>query len=144
MKVSDVLDRWTILKMKARYDESAKRELALYDKEILTLLQKDITSIRPGETTRMGSLSFLGLMADLMEANAKTWENESAIRNEYISDPANNANIRTGKERSMSIEEIGKRALSIRHYNKQRVEAKAKIDVLFGQIPDRKVDHASQ
>lgn len=144
MKVSDVLDRWTILKMKARYDEAAKKELSLYDAEVAMLLKSESKSLRPDEVGRTSSLTFFSAIAELMEANAKTWENESAIRNEYIQDPANNANIRTGKEHAMSLEEIGKRALAIRTHNKQRIEAKARIDLLFGQIPDRKVDHASQ
>lgn len=144
MKVSDILDRWTILKMKARYDETSKKELALYDAEISTLIAADAKALRPGETSRTTSLSFLSIIADLMEANAKTWENESAIRNEYLQDPANNCKMRTGKERPMSLEEIGKRALAIREHNKQRVAAKAKIDQLFGQLPDRKIDHASE
>jgi len=144
MKVSEVLDRWTILKMKARYDETARRELAEYDKEIITLLASNSTVPRPGEMSKMASLTFISAMADLMEANAKVWENESAIRNEYMQDPANNCKIRTGNEHAMSIEEIGKRALAIRQHNKQRIQAKARIDQLFGQLSDRKVDHASE
>ena len=64
----------------------------------------------------------------LMEMNAKIWMLEADIRN--------------GKE--MPLEEVGRRALAIRDFNKHRVQAKAYIDSLIGFTPDVKVDHASQ
>jgi hypothetical protein len=115
MKQSDVMDRWTILLMKARVDQSAKAELEEYQRE-----GNDIFS---GTEWRQ----LLPWIMQLMEANAKIWVLESAIRN--------------GKD--MPAEEVGRRAIEIREYNKLRVAAKHSIDAWFGQSPDVKVDHAS-
>lgn len=139
MKVSEVLDRWTILRMKARYDENAKKELALYDAEVIALISSDLASVQKGSAPRACSHTFWSIILDLMEANAKTWENEAAIRKEYSNDPA------AGKKNvEQDLEEVGRRALAIRGFNKLRVEAKTKIDKLFGELPDLKVNHASQ
>jgi len=69
----------------------------------------------------------LDLLADLIEANAKIWALESDIRN--------------GRE--LPLEEVGRRALMIRDINKQRIEAKNKINELFGDYKEHKVNHAS-
>lgn len=145
MKVSDVLDRWTIVRMKARFDKDAKKELESYDAEVQALIKKDNANAAPGFATKMSSHTFLGYMMELMEANAKIWENEAAIRNEYKDDPANHI-VRAGSPpdgKVFDYEKIGQRALIIRDLNRQRVAAKSKIDKLFGQISDNKVDHAS-
>lgn len=126
MKVSDILDRWCILKMKARYDECAKKELVLFDAEAGKIFRG----------SNDGGMELISLVLDLMEANAKTWENEAAIRKEYDKDASSILEL--------DLSEIGRRAMVIRGHNKQRVEAKAKIDAIFGQIPDKKVEHASQ
>jgi len=126
MKISDILDRWTILKMKARFDEDAKKELALYDESYYNLFKNNL-----------GMAACLStLIVELMEANAKIWENESAIRKEFANDPTSS--------QKLQLEEVGRRAIIIRNHNKMRIEAKTKIDKLFGNIPDNKVNHASQ
>lgn len=119
MKKSDILDRWTILIMKARLDVNAKLELDDCDLEVRSIVEK------------------VGLYAlmQLMEANAKIWALEASIRQEYKDDSQSSSKL--------SLEEIGRRALQIREYNKLRIEAKTLIDVSFGQIPDKKIDHAS-
>ena len=128
MKISDMLDRWTILKMKSRYDNNAKEELKLFDGEVSNLYFSERVS-----------LDLFSIVVDLMEANAKTWENESGIRAEYNNDPS--AQLPSGPDQ---LQEIGRHTVLIRQYNKLRLEAKAKIDNLFGQIPDVKVNHPSQ
>lgn len=124
MKKSDMLDRWTILLMKARQDEGAKQELIAYDQDVR-------------EVFLMASswYGFPSLLAGLTEANAKIWVHESAMRAGRSAD---------GSDTGLKLEEIGRRALVIRDLNKLRCESKQGIDVLFGEVPDKKVDHASQ
>lgn len=151
MKQSEVLDRWTILRIKSKYDANAKKELELYDKELTDLINGDCENARPGERPRVFTLTFMGLMCDLMEANSRIWENEAAIRNEYDRDPANNVVCggagqiihAGGKPSRLQLEEIGRRSMLIREYNAKRVKAKAQIDLLFGKISDVKIDHVS-
>ncbi len=124
MKMSDILDRWTILRMKARFDEDARKELSLFDAEYIKM-----------QSHRMAS-TLNTLTVDLMEANAKIWENEASIRKEFSNDPT------AGQD--LDLEEIGRRAIIIRNHNKLRIEAKVKIDKILGNFPDNKVNHASQ
>lgn len=119
MKKSDLLDRWTILLMKARLDASAKLELENCDQEAHNAVEK------------VGLHSLM----QLMEANAKIWALEASIRQEYKDDSQSSSKL--------SLEEVGRRALQIREYNKLRIEAKTLIDASFGETPDKKVDHAS-
>lgn len=62
-------------------------------------------------------------LADLIEANSKIWILEADIRN--------------GKD--MPLEEVGKRALQIRDINKMRVDAKNKINKIFGEYLEIKI-----
>jgi len=134
MKASDVLDRWTILEMKSRYNDSAKTELEIYNLEVADLLVSLQDSKKQFEV--------ICLIVNLMEANSKIWENESAIRNEFPNDPSNTS-IPDNPTNEQLIE-TGRRTLLIRSYNKLRVQAKTKIDQFFNQIPDVKVNHQSQ
>jgi len=65
---------------------------------------------------------------DLIEANSKIWILESDIRN--------------GKD--MPLEEVGRRALQIRDINRMRIEAKNKINEIFGDYQEIKINHASE
>lgn len=137
IKTSDFFDKWLILIIKAKYDENAKKELELYKKEVIGILYK-----------KQDSVALYGIIesiVELMEANARTWENESSIRNEFENDPSNTHFMVEGKKLTIEqLSEIGRRALLIRSYNRLRINAKKKIDVEFGDIPDTKVNHASQ
>jgi hypothetical protein len=128
MKTSDFLDRLTILRMKARLDDSAKRELFDYMTELDEIL---------GTERWQGSgPELIGAIIQLAEANAKIWITEAAIRKEFPEDPSASGEL--------DLEEIGRRAIQIRGYNRLRIEAKKAIDVVFGEETDNKVDHASQ
>lgn len=131
MKKSDLLDRWTILLMKEQFDETAKQELALYDEEVVDLVKEH-------QNHKYDFMIFMVALIRLMEANAKIWENEAAIRREYDNDPS------SGGVKEDDLVEVGRRALAIREHNRQRIKAKTMIDNLFGQLPDKKVNHASQ
>ena len=130
MKRSDILDRWTILLMKSRLDPDAARELEGFFLEIprIILETKEWTT---GDSTR-----FLVAVVGLMEANARIWENEAALRKEIPSDPSAQGDPLADKEEA-------RRARMIRQYNGQRVRARKEVDVLFGEIPDNKVEHTS-
>jgi hypothetical protein len=121
MRKSDVLDRWTILLMKGRLCDESKRELEQYEAEIRGWLSSGLFDAPDGGVI-IESLVRLGM------ANARIWEQEAAIR---------------GGD-NLTLEEVGKRALLIREYNKDRVQARQAIDACFGQIQDVKVNHASE
>jgi len=127
MKKSDLLDRWTILTMKARIDPAAKVEYGQYNEEVSKLL-----AVAPIKL--MDPFLLIVMIVQLMEANAKIWAKESALRNGLSADGRDVA----------PLAEIGKTALEIRELNKLRVSAKHEIDRLYGELPDVKVDHASQ
>ena len=136
-KKSDLIDRWLILIIKTKYDDNAKKELELYKKEVTDILYKNQDSV--------ALYGIIESIVELMEANARTWENESAIRNEFENDPSNTHLMVEGKKLTLEqLSEIGRRALLIRSYNRLRINAKKKIDVEFGDIPDTKVNHVSQ
>jgi hypothetical protein len=130
MKVSDVLDRFTILRMKKRFDKRVDPEYKEVEQEVF----RNILQMPAGAKT----VDIVLTMLDLMEANSKVWENESAIRKEYPDDPSNTAMPDT------ALSEIGRRTIIIRGHNKLRLQAKAEVDKMFGQRSDVKVDHASE
>lgn len=65
----------------------------------------------------------------LLVANGNVWKLESAIRR--------------GKEGEMSLEEIGRRALAIREFNRFRVSLKDALSKTMGGFRHVKTDHAS-
>lgn len=125
----EFFDRWTILLQKATFDQIAASELNLFEKE----LQENFKDPKFGETVT--SVDFLKHLTLLSVANSKIWENEAAIRQTYKNDPANN--------KELTLEEIGRRTLIIRDHNKIRISAKNKINELFGDMKDNKVNHQS-
>lgn len=131
MRISDVLDRWTILRMKARLDEAAKKDLETnFNPEVRHIVE---CLCPKGDLAKL----FVAIAA-LAESNARTWENEAALRKEYDKDPSNNTRD------ELSYSEAGRRSFIVREHNARRVEAKKEIDRIFGDLPDNKVEHASQ
>ena len=133
-KTSDVLDRFTILRMKKRFDNRVDPEYKEVEQEVL----RNVLQLPAGAKTFDIVLTLL----DLMEANAKTWENEAAIRRELPNDPSNTAAAAFPPDAALI--EIGKRTLIIRDHNKRRLAVKADVDKMFGQKSDVKVEHASE
>lgn len=72
----------------------------------------------------------LGYFDDLYNWNGKIWDLES--------------DIRQGKEGELGLEEVGRRAITIREFNKKRIEVKNEITKVFGGYQEIKHDHASQ
>ena len=67
---------------------------------------------------------------NLYDYNSRIWDLES--------------DIRKGKEGNMTLEEVGKRALSIRNWNAYRVEEKNKVNAFFNEFIEVKIDHSSE
>ncbi len=131
MKLStgDFFDRWVILHQKATFDTTAASELELFNKELDLLLKEE----KFRQT--ISSVEFFRQLTLLSVTNAKIWENEAAIRQSYKDDPAN--------DKQLTLEEIGRRTLIIRDHNKIRVASKNKINELFGELKDNKINHQS-
>lgn len=130
-KLSDVADRWTILRMKLRFDPGLEDETDNHQIEVMEAL-----SASASHTDRIYRFApLLESLLALAEANGRIWENEAAIRKEISADPAARGEL--------SLAEIGARAVKIREYNKIRVDAKNRIDEFFGEAQDRKFEHAS-
>jgi len=135
MKKSEVLDRWTILLQKARFDENARKELDLFDGETNEIISITLSNKYTSGNINDWNMRFLKHLMQLQEANAKIWVLEASIRREFKNDPLANQDL--------IMSEIGTRALQIRDINSLRIKAKKAIDEFFGEIPDVKVNHAS-
>lgn len=127
MKMSDVVDRWTILRMKARLTQDVSEELRALDFEVMRLLVSKEFTDYPFECLRA--------ISQIMEANAKIWVLEASIRKEFEGDDLS--------AEKLALEDIGRRALAIRNINRIRVQGKKELDTIFNNDPDVKVDHAS-
>jgi hypothetical protein len=114
MTVGDIFDKWSILRMKFKLSDDVSVEYDDIRREV-AVKEKDFYKIQE-------------YVFDLIEANSKIWILESDIRN--------------GKD--MPLEEVGRRALQIRDINKMRIEAKNKINEIFGDYQEIKVNHASE
>lgn len=126
--MSDVIDRWSILRMKVKYAPQVQKELDLYELDVKRVLD-DLTD---ATSTWFEVVSHLTTLA---QCNAKIWEHEAAIRKEFDNDPS--------ATNELSLTEIGRRALLIRQFNGLRNEAKSKIDNFFGEESEPKVNHIS-
>jgi len=126
VKKSELFDRFTILLMKSRLDEAARKEATRYSNEIREILQQ----VEPHRL-----IILFACTCELMEANAKIWMLEAAIRKEFKNDSQANGQL--------ELQEIGRRALAIREQNIIRTKAKHSIDDLFQEFPEPKFDHAS-
>ena len=66
----------------------------------------------------------------LYEVNGKIWDLE--------------ADIRQGKEGTLGLEEVGRRALAIRDLNAQRIAIKNELAAALGEFIEVKGNHASE
>lgn len=121
MSKSDVLDKFSILSMRSRFDNKIK---PVFDEYALAA-----TRIFLGVKKRDKAEELLINFAKLVEANAKIWSFEATIRDEFKDDPANQGG-------DLTFEAIGRATLVIREYNMQRLRAKAAIDKIFNQEPE--------
>ena len=106
MPLSEILDRYTITKLKSeRTDEDVSEELRTYKKEI----------DNPNYVKRSDQIVIF--VDRLYEINGELWDTEGDIR----------------KGVEMPLEEIGRLALKVRDLNCKRNEIKAKIVDTFSE-----------
>ena len=113
--VIELIDRYTIAKIKADKGLSVTEELAWYTNQ---LLQYDTTNVKD-------------LVDELEQIHLGIWALESAIRQ--------------GFDDQLGYEEIGRRAVKIRNLNNRRVALKNNIAEKLGcSIREIKKNHLSQ
>ena len=106
MPLSEILDRYTITKLKSeRTNEDVSEELKTYKAEI----EKTIYSEKSNQV-----ISFI---ERLYEINGQLWDTEKDIRNGV----------------DMPLEEVGRLALKVRDLNCERNEIKAEIVDAFAE-----------
>ena len=106
MPLSEILDRYTITKLKSeRTDENVSDELKTYKREI----------DNPNYAQRSNQI--ITFIDRLYEINGELWDTEGDIR----------------KGVDMPLEEIGRLALKVRDLNCQRNEIKAEIVDTFSE-----------
>jgi hypothetical protein len=126
MSAGDMVDKYSILSMKVQFDKSLTPLYGKYMEAVSSLLSKHAKDP-----------SFLAAFTTLIEINAKIWVMEASLRNEFVDDPA------VSREAAITLEQIGKIAVTIRGYNIVRVTAKAAIDAITGGVPEEKFEHMS-
>ena len=123
MPLSEILDRYTITKLKSeRTNEDVSEELKTYKAEI----EKPIYSEKSNQV-----ISFI---ERLYEINGQLWDTEKDIRNGV----------------DMPLKEVGRLALKVRDLNCERNEIKAEIVDAFAEgfkeikINYKKIDYGKQ
>lgn len=120
MPLPEILDRYSILKLKCeRLDPVGFRdELEAYGAAIEEFRGRGM-DVKPE------------WIDSLVQINSEIWALES--------------DIRRGKECELGLEEVGRRAIAIRHVNRRRIALKNLIAQTTGSgFIDRKLDHVSQ
>ena len=118
--LDEILDRMSIIKLKIERigEPHLKKQYEEYKKAVKEFKDKGIVIKKEW-------------LEDLSEVNSKIWDLES--------------DIRKGKEKELGLEEVGKRAIAIRDFNKQRIAIKNKVIEETGiGFKDVKMNHASQ
>jgi uncharacterized protein YxjI len=118
MPISEILDRYSIaILKKERADAENSIEINDLKSEIDNYIKNH------GEFINQK-------IKDLIEVNGNIWDLES--------------DIRKGKEGDLGLEEVGRRAIKIREYNKIRITHKNNIVDYFGEgYKDIKMNHVS-
>lgn len=117
MPISEILDRYSIAILKKQ------RANAENEQEIIDLSHEIFKNNSHREFIQ-------DKIEKLTEINGKIWDLES--------------DIRKGKEGELGLEEVGRRAIQIREFNKIRVGYKNEVVELFGEgYKDIKMNHAS-
>lgn len=118
MPISEILDRYSIaILKKERADAENSKEINDLQSEIDKYSEEHYEFINQK-------------IKDLIEVNGSIWDLES--------------DIRKGKEGELGLEEVGRRAIKIREFNKVRVTYKNNIVDYFGEgYKDIKINHVS-
>jgi len=144
MPLAEVIDRYSILKLKLE-------RLAFQNKELESTIKKEFTVLAPSKNEEFGLIirkEFSAYESVLKEFEKKgifvnpEWIEKLYEINGRIWDLE--ADIRQGKEDRLGLEEVGRRALKIRGINRERIEMKNLITGESGSgFSEIKVDHAS-
>lgn len=118
MTPGELADKYAILRL--------KRDRLPQDKALLRELEEVTCAIHEEQGNYEQAQI---LRTKLYVVNGQIWDLE--------------AEIRAGNDGSITLEEIGRRALAIRNFNKGRVALKNQMNDLFGAPKEIKVDHAS-
>lgn len=114
MSVGEILDRYSICELKAE-----RLQVDISDE--INSLRKEIEKLPPDIKLYVGRLK---------EVNGEIWNLE--------------ADIRLGKENILGLEEVGRRAITIRNWNNKRVQLKNEVNsILSSGFLDIKGNHAS-
>jgi hypothetical protein len=119
----DIFDRYSILSLKKERlpeNENINGEFLIIETEYKKIMKDNIKKY----------CTLFAYARSLYEINKKIWDLES--------------DIRKGLEGTISMEEVGKRAIAIRDFNRERVIIKNKINKSFNEFGDVKIDHASE
>jgi len=118
MPISEILDRYSIAILKReRADAENSKEINDLKSEIDKYSKEQYEFINQK-------------IKDLIEVNGNIWDLES--------------DIRKGKEGELGLEEVGRRAIKIREFNKIRITHKNNVVDYFGEgYKDIKMNHVS-
>lgn len=115
MPISEIADKYSICRLK---EERAAVDMS----EEMKIYEEEINKYNG---------SIWNYVNRLYDINGEIW---------YLE-----ADIRSGREGELGLEEVGRRALKIRDWNRKRVAIKNEIVELFGEgFKDIKVNHASE
>ena len=113
--VIELFDRLAIAEVKFKKTRANEQELIWYQKQVQDF---DLTAVS-------------NLYDDLKEIHQEIWALE--------------AELKSGKEEELPLEEIGRRAIAIRNKNNKRIRIKnAMADLLGDSIQEIKKDHLSE
>lgn len=113
--ISELVDRYTIARLKFDRTQANQDEVDFYNTQITSI---DITRINKE-------------LDELFEIHDHIWNLESELK--------------SGVEHQLSLEEIGRRAIEIRDWNKKRIQIKNLIaDKLGSSVKEIKKDHLSE
>lgn len=113
--ISELVDRYTIARLKFDRTQANQDELDFYNTQIASL---DLTKINQE-------------LDELFQIHHHIWDLESELK--------------SGVEHRLSLEEIGRRAIEIRDWNKKRIKTKNLIaDRLGSSVKEIKKDHLSE
>ena len=118
MPINEILDRYSIaILKKERADAENSKEISDFRFEIDSYLKDHYEFINQK-------------IKDLIQVNGDIWDLES--------------DIRRGKEGELGLEEVGRRAIKIREFNKIRITYKNDVVDYFGEgYKDIKINHVS-
>lgn len=127
MPLSEIADRYSILRLKIERlfgeDNAIVEQFGIFSIELRTMLNSFNTKTRE---------SIEEEISNLYEYNGRIWDLEY--------------DIRRGALGEADSEEVGKRSIEIRKWNKKRIQSKNRIAILSADLTmlDKKKNHGSE